>query len=111
VTTLLPEVPTVSEAGYPEINVVPWFGYGVPRGIQQPVVDKIVASFNEVMKVPKVRAALEQQALQPMEPMNARQIADLYAADTEKYAKVIRGEHQTFGLILDRSSAYAKHQI
>jgi tripartite-type tricarboxylate transporter receptor subunit TctC len=87
---LLPEVPTVSEAGYPEINVVSWQGYGVPRGTQQPVVDKIVASFNEVMKVPKVRAALEQQALQPMEAMNARQIADLYAADGEKYAKVIR---------------------
>jgi hypothetical protein len=42
------------------------------------------------MKISKVRAALEQQALQPMEPMNARQISDLYAADTEKYAKVIR---------------------
>jgi len=89
-SSLLPQVPTVSEAGYPEVNVVPWYGYGVPRDIQQPVVDKIVASFNEVMKVPKVRPALEQQALQPMEPMNARQIADLYAADTEKYAKVIR---------------------
>jgi tripartite-type tricarboxylate transporter receptor subunit TctC len=83
---LLPEVPTVSEASYPEINVVPWYGYGVPRGIQQPVVDKIVASFNEVMTVPKVRAALEQ----PMAPMNAREIADLYAADTGKSAKVIR---------------------
>jgi tripartite-type tricarboxylate transporter receptor subunit TctC len=87
---LLPEVLTVSEAGYPEINVVPWYGYGVPRGTQQPIVEKIVAAFNEVLKVASVRAALEKQALQPMQPMTASQIADLYAADAEKYAKVIR---------------------
>lgn len=29
---LLPNVPTVSEAGYPEINVAAWYGFAVPRG-------------------------------------------------------------------------------
>jgi tripartite-type tricarboxylate transporter receptor subunit TctC len=87
---LLPNVPTTSEAGYPEVNVVPWYGYGVPRGTPRPVIDKIAAGFNEVMKVPSVRAALQKQALQPMEPMNADEIAELYAADAEKYAKIIR---------------------
>jgi tripartite-type tricarboxylate transporter receptor subunit TctC len=87
---LLPNVPTTSEAGYPEVNVVPWYGYGAPRGTPQPVIDKIVAGFNEVMKVPSVRAALQKQALQPMEPMSADEIAELYAADAEKYAKIIR---------------------
>ena len=87
---LLPNVPTMSEAGYPEVNVVPWYGYGAPRGTPEPVIDKIVAGFTEVMKVPSIRAALQKQALQPMEPMSAGEIAELYAADTEKYAKVIR---------------------
>jgi tripartite-type tricarboxylate transporter receptor subunit TctC len=87
---LLPNVPTVTEAGYPEINVVAWYGYAVPRGTPQPVIDKIVAGFNDAIKVPKVRELLEKQALQPMDPMNAGTLAELYAADTEKYAKVIR---------------------
>jgi len=87
---LLPNVPTVSEAGYPEINVVAWYGYAVPRGTPQPVIDKIAAGFNEALKDPKVRGLLEKQALQPIEPMNANQLAQLYAADTERYAKVIR---------------------
>ena len=87
---LVPNVPTMSEAGYPEVNVVPWYGYGAPRGTPQPVIDTIVAGFNEVMKVPSVRGALQKQALQPMEPMSAYEIAELYAADAEKYAKVIR---------------------
>jgi tripartite-type tricarboxylate transporter receptor subunit TctC len=87
---LLPNVRTMSETGYPEVNIVPWYGYGSPRSTPQPVIDKIVAGFNEVMKLPSVRAALQKQALQPMEPMSAGEIAKLYAADAEKYAKIIR---------------------
>jgi tripartite-type tricarboxylate transporter receptor subunit TctC len=87
---LLPSVPTMSEAGYPETNIVAWNGYGVPRGTPRPVIDKLVAGFNEVMKLANVREALQKQALQPIEPMNADELAALYAADTEKYAKIIR---------------------
>jgi tripartite-type tricarboxylate transporter receptor subunit TctC len=87
---LLPNVPTVSEAGYPEINVVAWYGFAVPRGTPQPVIDKIMAGFNEALKVPRVRELLEKQGLQPVEPMSARQLGELYAADIENYATVIR---------------------
>ena len=87
---LLPNVSTVSEAGYPEINVVAWYGFAVPRGTPQPVIDKIMAVFNEALKDPRVRELLEKQALQPVEPMSARQLGQLYAEDAEKYARVIR---------------------
>jgi tripartite-type tricarboxylate transporter receptor subunit TctC len=87
---MLPNVPTVSEAGYPEINVVPWYGQGVPRGTPERVIEKIMAAFQDVLKNPSVRDALQRQALQPVEPMNASELVNLYAADTEKYAKVIR---------------------
>jgi len=86
----LPDVPTMSEAGYPTLNAAAWWGYGVPRGTPRPIIDKIVAGFNEVMKIPSVREALQKQALQPVEPMNADELAELYAADTGKYAKIIR---------------------
>lgn len=87
---ILPDVPTVSEAGYPEINVVPWYGYAVPRGTPQPVIDKIAAGFVEAIRSPKIRELLQKQAVEPMEPMSLSQIAELYAVDTEKYATVIR---------------------
>ena len=87
---LLPNVPTMSEAGYPETNVVTWYGYGAPRGTPRPVIDKIVAGFNEVMQIASVREALQKQALQPVKPMTADELAELYAADTERYAKIIR---------------------
>lgn len=87
---MLPDVPTMTEAGYPETNVVPWYGLAVPAGVPQPIVAKIVAGVNEALKDPAVRSALEKQALQPVDPMNPQQIADLIAQDTARYAKVIQ---------------------
>lgn len=87
---MLPDVPTMAEAGFPEVNVVPWYGFAVPRDVPQPVVEKIVAGMAAALGDPAVRKRLEQQALQPVDPMTAAQIADLIARDTEKYAKVIR---------------------
>ncbi|MDX2203751.1 MAG: tripartite tricarboxylate transporter substrate binding protein [Hyphomicrobiaceae bacterium] len=87
---MLPNVPTMTEAGYPAVNVVPWYGFAVPRGVPAPIVDKIVAGFGEALRDPATRKRLEQQALQPVEPMSAKEIADLVARDTEKYAQVIR---------------------
>jgi tripartite-type tricarboxylate transporter receptor subunit TctC len=89
-SALLPEVPTMTEAGYPAINVVPWYGLMVPRGTPQPIVEKIVAGVSEALKDPNVRSLLQKQGLEAVEPMTAPQIADLIAADTERYAKVIR---------------------
>ncbi|OQW59320.1 MAG: hypothetical protein A4S14_04940 [Proteobacteria bacterium SG_bin9] len=89
-SSLLPDVPTMSEAGYPEINVVAWYGYSVPKGTPQPVVDKIAAGFNGALKDAKVRTALEKQGLQVMDPMTPAEMATLVVSDTEKYAKVIK---------------------
>jgi tripartite-type tricarboxylate transporter receptor subunit TctC len=86
---LLPDVPTMSEAGFPDINVVAWYGLVAPRGTPQPVVDMIVAAIADVVRDPKVRTALEVQALQPVDPMSPSELTALVAADTAKYAKVI----------------------
>ena len=79
----------MSEAGYPEINVVAWYGFVAPKGTPQPIVDKIIEGFNTVLKDPKVRSALEVQALQVVDPMTSAELNALVEADAEKYAKVI----------------------
>lgn len=89
-SSLIPEVPTMSEAGYPDINVVPWYGLSVPAGTPQPIVEKIVAGVNKVLADPGVQELLRKQALEPVKPMSAKEIADLIASDTKKYEDVIR---------------------
>lgn len=85
----LPDVPTMSEAGYPETNVVAWYGYGVPKGTPADVVDKIVAGFNTALRDPGVRSALEQQMTEVMEPKTAAELQAMIAFDVEKYSKII----------------------
>jgi tripartite-type tricarboxylate transporter receptor subunit TctC len=93
----LPDVPTVSEAGYPEINVVAWYGYAAPKGTPPAAVSKINAAFNAAIKDAGVRAALEKQLLQVMDPLSPSELASLVASDVEKYAKVIRESNIRLG--------------
>lgn len=88
-SSLLPDVPTVTEAGYPSVNVVTWHGFIAPAGTPQPVVDKIVDGINTVVKDPAVRTALEALALQPVQPMTAAELKQLVASDVEVYSKVV----------------------
>ena len=86
----LPDVPTMSELGYPETNVVAWYGLSAPKDTPAPVVAKIVGGMNEALKDPAVRKSLEAQMTQVMDPMTPEQLQALVASDTEKYAKVIK---------------------
>lgn len=51
---------------------------------------RAAAGINAALKDPNVRVLLEEQALQPVEPMPPRQIAGLIEKDTARYAKVIQ---------------------
>jgi tripartite-type tricarboxylate transporter receptor subunit TctC len=93
----LPDVPTMTEAGYPRINVVAWYGYLAPKDTPRPVVDKIVAAFGEALKDANVRAALEKQSLQVMDPMTPQQLDALVTSDTEKYARIIKDANIRLG--------------
>jgi tripartite-type tricarboxylate transporter receptor subunit TctC len=96
-SALLPNVPTMAEAGYPEINVVAWYGYSVPKDTPPAIAEKINAAFNAALKDPKVRASLEKQALEVVKPMTLPEVAKLVADDTDKYAKVIKDANIRLG--------------
>ncbi len=49
---LLPDVPTVSEAGFPELESGPWFGFFVPAKTPQPVIDWLYAEARRRFNAP-----------------------------------------------------------
>jgi tripartite-type tricarboxylate transporter receptor subunit TctC len=55
-----PEVPTLSEKGYPGVALTSWVGYAGPKGIEKSVVDKIAAALEKAVKIPKVIKNLEE---------------------------------------------------
>jgi tripartite-type tricarboxylate transporter receptor subunit TctC len=87
---MLPNVPTIAELGFPAVNVVPWYGIGVPRDTPQPIAEKINVAINAVMREPEIAALFAAQSLEPVAAMNLKQIADLIARDSEEVGKVVK---------------------
>jgi tripartite-type tricarboxylate transporter receptor subunit TctC len=49
-----PEVPTVAQSGMPDYDVSLWYGIIGPKGLPAPIVDKINAAVNDMLKDPEV---------------------------------------------------------
>src|SRR5262245_35682197 len=60
---LLPEVPTLAEAGVPGIDVTSWYGLLAPRTTPRPVLDAIFALTRDILQSQQVREKLDAQGL------------------------------------------------
>jgi tripartite-type tricarboxylate transporter receptor subunit TctC len=65
-STILPDVPTISESGVPGYVSTGWAGIVVPKGISKLLFDRIYASLIKVMNNPTTRELLERQGAEPM---------------------------------------------
>jgi len=54
-----PDLPTVAESGAPGFDVGLWYGLVAPAGTPKPVVDKLTANVQEIMKLPEIRKTLD----------------------------------------------------
>jgi tripartite-type tricarboxylate transporter receptor subunit TctC len=59
--SLLPDVPTVAESGYPGFDTVGWGGVFVPNGTPQPIIDKLNATIARIVTQPDARKQFEEQ--------------------------------------------------
>jgi tripartite-type tricarboxylate transporter receptor subunit TctC len=60
---LLPDVPTLAEAGVGDIDVTSWYGLLAPRATPQPVLDAIFTVTAEVLKATALQEKLDAQGL------------------------------------------------
>jgi tripartite-type tricarboxylate transporter receptor subunit TctC len=61
----LKEVPTVGEAGFPDIIIQDWFGLVVKRGAPDVVIARLNEAINRSLKRPRVRDSIEKMAAAP----------------------------------------------
>ncbi len=61
-----PDLPTISEAGVPGYVSTGWAGLMAPKGIAQPVFDKLYATLVKVVNQPATRELLERQGGDPV---------------------------------------------
>lgn len=58
----MPDVPTLSESGYPDFEVLSFFGVLAPAGTPPEIVDRVAADLAAVMELPDVRDRFAQQS-------------------------------------------------
>lgn len=84
----LPDVPTVAET-VPGYEASTWFGVGMPKGAPPEIIAKLNAVINAGLADPTVRARFAEVGSDPM-PMSPAAFGALVAAETEKWAKVVK---------------------
>ncbi len=85
----LPDVPTMAEAGYPEIEGEGWFAFIVPAGTPQDVISVLHREIAKAMKLSDVREKMEALGFQTVDT-TPEQAADLFRTESAKWSKVIR---------------------
>lgn len=86
---LLPQVPTVSESGFPGFNIENWQGIFVPRGTNNQIVDKIAADIGVIAAEKNFYELLSAQGAVPA-PLMPKEFAVFVNAESQKYSKLIK---------------------
>jgi tripartite-type tricarboxylate transporter receptor subunit TctC len=87
-SSVMPEVPTIAEAGVPGYESTIWLGVMAPAKTPQPVIDTLNAEIRKIMQREDVKAAWAKQGAIPM-PMTPAEFDKYLRADIDKWAKVV----------------------
>lgn len=85
----LPNVPTLAEAGMPDVTVVSFGGVSVPAGTPVPVVKRIGEALATVLARPAVRNRLEANGALAM-PGTPQEYTEALQDEIERTAKIMR---------------------
>jgi tripartite-type tricarboxylate transporter receptor subunit TctC len=90
---LLPEVPTMAEAGVPAYQFGNWFGLVAPAGLAADVKAKLEKDLAQVLQDGELRARYEAMGLQPPAAVTGAQFDALIRQDAAKWGAVIHAGH------------------
>ncbi len=85
----LPDVPTMTEQGFPENVSSSWQGILVPAGTPRPIVDKLHKAIVETMKDATIRERMEHAGVIPVSSTTPEEFSAYIAQDSAKWARVI----------------------
>jgi len=86
---LLPDVPTVAEAGVPGYEADLWLGLVAPAGTPAAIINRLHDETVKILQRPDVRASFIQQGTEPVDSTPA-QFAAMLKTDVERWGKVVK---------------------
>ena len=87
-SSALPNVPTMAEAGYPQLDSGAWMGLLAPANTPASVISRLNAEIGKVLKDPELIKRLADQAV------------DLSGSTPEEFGALVRAEHDKWGKVI-----------
>ncbi|WP_296556796.1 tripartite tricarboxylate transporter substrate binding protein [Pigmentiphaga sp.] len=84
---LAPEIPTFAEAGLKDVDMDIWFGLYGPAHVPGPVVGKLRAALDDVLKMPEFRSKMQESGSTVAAP--GVDLAQFQRKETEKYKRIV----------------------
>jgi tripartite-type tricarboxylate transporter receptor subunit TctC len=84
-----PDIPSITEAGFPGIEASVWFGLLAPAGTPRPIVDKVNRDIVAILSTQEAKDALLLQGAEPV-PMSPKAFDAFLRAEIAKWGKVIK---------------------
>jgi tripartite-type tricarboxylate transporter receptor subunit TctC len=86
---ILPDVPTMAEAGVPSFNATLWVGFMAPAGTPKPIIDKLHDEITKILRRPDIKQAWEKTGATPI-VMTQPEFKSFMEAQVAKWAQVIK---------------------
>ena len=91
-SSILPDVPTLDEAGVPGFRATLWVGFMAPAGTPQPIVDLLNREITKILARPDIKKAWEKTGATPI-TMTQPEFRSFMDAEVAKWAKLIKDNH------------------
>lgn len=89
---LLPQVPTLAEAGAGNVNVDMWYGIFAPAGTSPELVSRLNRELKDILATPEVRAAFQTQGMDPA-TSSPEEFRRLVEQDAQRWARLIKSRN------------------
>ena len=91
----LPDVPTLAEVGYPQLNLTSWTGLAAPGGTPEAIVQTLYKAVRQVATSPAMVANLKERGVIAPEEMTPAQFEKMMSERLVKFGDVVRKAHIT----------------
>jgi tripartite-type tricarboxylate transporter receptor subunit TctC len=91
---VLPDVPTIAEAGVPGYVGDNWWGIVAPAGLPKPLADKIYKAVQEALKAPDLQAQFAREGAASVE-MSSEEFGKYIETEIVKWSRVVKEGHIT----------------
>jgi tripartite-type tricarboxylate transporter receptor subunit TctC len=86
---LLPDVPTVAEAGLPGFDVQSWYGFFSPNGLPRELIGRLNTDIVAVLGTPEMKDRLASLGAEPI-PMSPEEFGKYVREEIAKWSKVVK---------------------